>query len=94
MSKSIPYMLNEFSNYVFILSWILICISFFNRMYVKNLISKEYIVFFLISSLIILTLFATSKHTLRESMIFVIGILFMITRYYDKNYLNRKIKRI
>lgn len=94
MYKSIPYILNEFSNYVFILSWILICISFFNRMYVKNLISKEYIVFFLISSLIILTLFATGKHTLRESMIFVIGILFMISRYYDKNYLNRKIEKI
>lgn len=41
-----------------------------------------------------LTLFATGKHTLRESMIFVIGILFMISRYYDKNYLNRKIEKI
>lgn len=94
MSKSIPYKLNELSNYVFILSWILVCISFFNRVYVKNLISKEYIVFFLISSLIVLTLFAIGKHTLRESMIFVIGFLLMISRYYDKSYLNRKIKRI
>lgn len=87
---TIPYQLNESASYLFVLSWILVCISSFNNVYMKNMISKEYIAFFAVSSLIILSMFASGKHTLRELMVLVLVLLFLGSEFYNKNYFNRK----
>lgn len=87
---TIPYQLNESASYLFVLSWILVCISSFNNAYMKNMISKEYIAFFTVSSLIILSMFASGKHTLRELMVLVLALLFLGSEFYNKNYFNRK----
>lgn len=89
--RSLPYELNECSCYLFILSWILICISLFNNVYIKDMISKEYIIFYVVSSCIILLMLALDRHAIRDSMVFIIGFLLLGGAYYNKNYLKRKL---
>ncbi|OCA98334.1 permease prefix domain 1-containing protein [Clostridium beijerinckii] len=89
--NSMPYRLNELSNYLFIISWILVCVSLINKAYIRNLSSKKYIAFFVCSSILILGLFITGKHTLEESMIILTGIMMLISKFYSKYYFHKKL---
>jgi hypothetical protein len=91
MQNEIPYRLNELSNYLFIISWILVCVSLINKAYIKNIISKSYIAFFVFSFVLILGLFSTGKHTLEESMILIIGIMMLLSKFYSKYYFNKRL---
>ncbi|AOR25124.1 permease prefix domain 1-containing protein [Clostridium taeniosporum] len=89
MENAIPYRLNELSNYLFIISWILVCVSLINRAYIKNLISKSYIAFFVCPTVLILAIFSTGKHTSEESMILLTGIMMILSKFYSKYYFRK-----
>lgn len=55
------------------------------------MISKEYIIFYVVSSGIILLMLALDRHAIRDSMVFIIGFLLLGGAYYNKNYLKRKL---
>ena len=85
-----PYRLNELSNYLFIISWILVCVSFINKAYIKDLLSKSYIAFFICPSVLILGIFATGKHTPEESMILLTGMMMLLSKFYSQYYFKKK----
>ena len=90
--NSLPYRLNVLSNYLFILSWILVCVSLINKAYIKDLLSKRYLAFFICPTIFILGVFATGKHTPEESMIALTGIMILLSKYYNQNYFKNKLK--
>lgn len=92
LHSSIPYRLNELSNYLFIISWILVCVSLINKAYIKNVISKRYIAFFVCPSLLILAIFTSGKHTLEESIILLIGIMMLLSKFYSQYYFKKKLE--
>ncbi|WP_160691841.1 permease prefix domain 1-containing protein [Clostridium sp. C2-6-12] len=92
IENSLPYRLNVLSNYLFILSWILVCVSLINRAYIKDLLSRSYLAFFICPSIFILGVFATGKHTPEESMIVLTGIMILLSKFYSKNYFQNKLQ--
>lgn len=89
---SMPYRLNEFSNYLFILAWILVCVSLINKAYIKDLLSKSYLAFFICPTIFILGIFATGKHTLEESMIILTGLMMLLSKFYSQYYFKKKLQ--
>lgn len=90
--NSIPYRLNVLSNYLFILSWILVCVSLINKAYIKDLLSKSYMAFFICPTIFILGVFATGKHTPEESMILLTGIMILLSKFYSQSYFKKKLQ--
>jgi hypothetical protein len=92
IENSLPYRLNVLSNYLFILSWILVCVSLINKAYIKDLLSKRYLAFFICPTIFILGVFATGKHTPEESMIVLTGIMILLSKFYNQNYFKNKLQ--
>jgi hypothetical protein len=90
--NEIPYNLNKLSNYIFIISWILVCVALINKAYIKDLLSKSYLAFFICPTIFILGVFATGKHTPEESMILLTGIMIFISKFYSQNYFKKKLQ--
>lgn len=90
--NSLPYRLNVLSNYLFILAWILVCVSLINKAYIKDILSRSYLAFFICPTIFILGVFATGKHTPEESMILLTGIMILLSKFYSKNYFNKKLQ--
>lgn len=90
--NSLTYRLNVLSNYLFILAWILVCVALINKAYIKDLLSKSYLVFFICPTIFILGVFATGKHTPEESMILLTGVMMLLSKFYSQYYFKKKLQ--
>ncbi|GKX67958.1 permease prefix domain 1-containing protein [Inconstantimicrobium mannanitabidum] len=91
INNSIPNVLNQSANYLFLSAWILICVSLISKVYSKNLISKGYLGFFVVASILIVGLFLVNYHTFQELMVLVIGAVIALSIYFNKGYVKRKL---
>lgn len=91
INNSIPNVLNQSANYLFLVAWILICVSLINKVYSKDLISKGYLAFFVVASILIVGLFLVHYHTVQELMFFVVGAVIALSIFFNKSYLKKKL---
>lgn len=89
--QSLPNRLNEYSHTIFVASWLLICILFLCKSYVERVLSVKYCIFFLLPSILIIGFYVIGKHTLEESLMFIVGGMIFLTRKYTKSYFNDRV---
>ena len=92
ITRTGPYILNETSNYIFVISWITFCISFIHRTYITNSLSKLYVGVFSVVTLLIILIFSFPYHFNKELMVIITGAFMVLSSVYNKYYFNKRAK--